>query len=203
MIVLTFTGVDGSGKSSLINKITAFLNRSNTNKIRYIHLYPKLADFYLFRPPSTNSVSNLNIPYQKPVYSTLKSSLKLLYLSFLTWIYFVFIFLVDRKSIIIFDRYLYDIIIDPERARIRFNHIVLRLFVFFIPSFPISFFLNGSPSSLAKRKSEQTREQIVNIYIRYNRLLRSQDLIIIDTVQNTPSEAFAEIIRRSSLDSYV
>ena len=78
-LVISFMGTDGSGKSTLIKKLTKRLKK-NYRKIKYLHLRP-----YLFLTDS--SVVNTNPHDQKLPLSQVESLIKIL-----TWLWMYYFF---------------------------------------------------------------------------------------------------------------
>ena len=64
----------------------------------------------------------------------------------------------DRFTI--FDRYIYDFIVDPKRSRINLPTWLRKLYVKFTPQPKIVFYLHADPDVIFKRKQELTLEEI-------------------------------------------
>ena len=122
-LVISFMGVDGSGKSTLIDLITKKFKNKYKN-IRYIHLRP-----YLFL--TDKSITNANPHYNKP------RSQFISLLQILTWllIYQIFFFvrLKKKNQLIIFDRYAHDLLIDKIRYRFSLSNKLTRYILSLFP----------------------------------------------------------------------
>lgn len=152
-MIISFLGPDGCGKSTLINVLES--NLKNTD-VTYFHLRPIV--------PKKN-VSN-NSPQQSKTYGFVLSFLKLCFLILqfnIGWLKNIR----GRKGVIIFDRYLYDVVIDPKRFRISLPAIILKIGIKLIPKPDIIFLLTGDPVVINERKKEvslkETKRQM-NLY---------------------------------------
>jgi len=144
-VVISFMGVDGSGKSSIIDALRKKVSKKY-NKIKYLHLRP-----YLFL---TDKRTVIKDPHNKKISNFKYFSL----IKILMWliIYKVFFLFYVRKNnqLIIFDRYAHDIIID----KIRYNfYLPNRLSSYILNLFPkpnLWIVLHASIVTVEKRKKE-------------------------------------------------
>jgi len=104
--VIAFMGVDGSGKSTIIDKLSRSLSGKYA-KIRYLHLRP-----YLFLTDKRIVVKNPHNIIKTP--SKIASLFKIL-----SWLIIYRLFfltnLKKKNQLIVFDRYAHDLTIDPIR----------------------------------------------------------------------------------------
>ena len=121
---IAFLGTDGSGKSTIVNAITPILNEAFHNGIRYEHMrpnhIPSLAVFMGKKKVDEPSTVCSDPHASKPsgfVGSLIRISY---YMIDYTWGYFRKVFLdkAFKTHVWIFDRYFYDYLIDPRRARV-------------------------------------------------------------------------------------
>ncbi len=120
--IIEIFGVDGSGKSFLSNKIYLKLKK-NINTIK-VHLWKNI---------SITKNKKIIIPYQKKNFSFFLSQLKELYLLFRLICFFLIINIsYKRKCVYISERSCWDIIIDPERYRMRHKPYLILFFLRFI-----------------------------------------------------------------------
>ena len=172
-LVISFMGTDGSGKSTLIKKLTKRLKK-NYRKIKYLHLRP-----YLFLTDS--SVVNTNPHDQKLPLSQVGSLIKIL-----TWLWmYYFFFLINlykKNQLIIFDRYAHDLLIDKIRYRFnlpkKFTQFILNLF----PKPNLWIVLKAPIKLIEKRKKELSINELkrqMNEYINFSK--KQKNMIIIDT----------------------
>ena len=63
-------------------------------------------------------------------------------------------------SVVIFDRYAYDILLDPKRLRINLPQWILRLFVSIVPKPDLTVCLYGNAEVIAARKNELSVDEV-------------------------------------------
>lgn len=146
---IAVVGTDGSGKSTVINRVIQELAPSFRRTIIY-HWKPKIF----------NGIYSKNIvvtePHKEAPRSVIISSLKLIVYTLQYGIgYFLQIYPKKIKStFIIFDRYYYDMIVDQRRFRMKLPKKIIQFFSNFIPKPDLVFYLKTDPSIALKRKNE-------------------------------------------------
>jgi thymidylate kinase len=167
-MVMAVLGVDGAGKSTLINSLLPILNDATHNTVIVRHLRPG------YLPPLARlkgSPTQSNGPVQEPHASTPSGMVgSVLRLTYLTLDYVLGYWLWTRPriaktpSVVVFDRYAYDMTFDPRRFRIGLPGWVARWFVMLAPTPDLIVCLHGSPEAIAARKQElpleETRRQV-------------------------------------------
>jgi len=164
-ITIAFVGTDGSGKSTVIEHITPWLESINTNGVHYEHLRPNLL------PPlgaatgkSYNKDSGpvLDPHGQKPS-GVLGSLVRVMYYSIDYCVgYWRKIIPLCRKDgqICLFDRYFYDIEVDPRRMRIALPTGILRGVFKLLPKPDLVLCLGADPNVIYERKPETSLEEV-------------------------------------------
>lgn len=158
--IIVFLGVDGSGKSTLINSIV----KKNKLKFEKIHFTP---DY--FRNKKVQTVN----PHLKKKRGKLFSFLKLIY-----WIINYKLFeIVNYKShkIFFFDRYLSDIIIDPLRYRFSLPAKITNQVIKFMLKPDLIILLRGSPHEIYSRKQELKLKEIIKLNNKYIKFIKKYD----------------------------
>jgi len=157
-LMIAILGVDGSGKSTIIGKIRPILEEATHNALFIKHLRP-----FLFPPLAR--LKGKKVVFEKPVLDphgsnpsgTLGSLLRLIYL-LLDYIlgYWILIRpqIAKQPAIALFDRYAYDIAIDPRRFRIGISARVACWFTKIAPKPDLIFCLHAAPETIAARKQE-------------------------------------------------
>ena len=155
-LFVSILGPDGSGKSTIIREILDFLeNIFKEEKVRLFHWRPYLK----YKKPSLKAVSN---PHEKAPYNKFLSLLKLIlyFFSYNTGYLTQMLPILFINGLVIFDRYYYDILIDPLRYRYRGSSCIAKCVSKLIPRPNIIFFLDIEPDKLIQRKQELTFEEI-------------------------------------------
>lgn len=185
-ITICFLGPDGSGKSTiidgLINKQLPFRRHD------YFHLKPF---------PTNNSSPSKPVenPHEFPPYSAFKSYVKLLYFIFqynLGWV--KNIFLLKRKfSLIIFDRYYDDLLIDSKRYRFGGNIKFAKWARNFIPKPELYIILTADANVIYKRKQEVPLEELKRQITEYRKLGEIRNYYNLD-VNRAPEEIVNDVV---------
>jgi thymidylate kinase len=194
---IVFLGPDGVGKSSVINEFSSVLEVLCL-KPKYIHLRPNIF-WRRSRPISTDSNPHIAKPYGK-----LLSVLKLLVLA----PDYLFLYCYDyyhrlRNNCLVFDRYYYDILVDPLRFRYGGPKWILDVLVklFWRPSLVVV--LKATPTNIYNRKAELSIDEIARQLTEYEKLVSLNGLNVtivsadgnIDSTVTVVKKVFIEAIR--------
>lgn len=158
-------GTDGSGKTTMINRIRPVLERAIHNKLQYEHLRPNwlpALGVVSGKREAGDGSPETNPHGQKPsglVGSLIRLAYYALDYSVGYWIK-VFPFLVKRPHICLFDRYYYDFLIDPRRMRIKLPKWVMRLVLLIIPRPDLILCLGADPEVIYQRKPETSLVEV-------------------------------------------
>ena len=154
---ITFLGTDGAGKSTIIDNVTPALNEAVHNSLYYEHMRPnfipnisQLFSKKKYTGPTTN-------PHAAKPSGFLGSLFRLFYYTLdYTFGYFIKIYPqnVKKSSIWFFDRYYYDYLIDPKRARINLPQWIIKAVSYIIPKPDVIICLGANPDVIFKRKPE-------------------------------------------------
>ena len=163
---IAFLGTDGSGKSFIINSVTPILNEAFHNGIRYEHMrpnhLPSLA-VLMGKKEKTDKPEVCSDPHGSKPAGFVGSLVRLSYywLDY-TWGYFRKVFLdkAFKTHLWIFDRYYYDYIVDPLRARLSLPSWIIKLYGFFVPTPDLIICLGGDPNKIYARKPETSLEEV-------------------------------------------
>jgi thymidylate kinase len=169
-IAVAFLGTDGAGKTTIIERIKPTLSKTMHNAIRFEHmrpnLLPSLARLFGKELPS-GPVTN---PHGSPPSGFVGSILRLGYYTCDYVIGFwlkIYPAMVKRPCIFIFDRYFYDYLFDPVRARMSLPKWIIKLFSFAIPKPDLILCLGADPEVIHIRKPElpieETKKQVANL----------------------------------------
>ena len=172
-LIISFLGPDGSGKSTIINELD---NRDLPfRRIDYFHLNASV----LSKKGDGLPVQN---PHKKSFYWGALSYLKLFHFMLeyiLGWCLKV-IPLKIKSSLIIFDRYYDDLLVDPKRYRYGGSVSFASMMRFFIPKPELYFVLIANKNVIHKRKQEVEIHELERQLKSYNSLIDGKQYIYID-----------------------
>ena len=186
-IVVSFMGVDGSGKSTLIELLRKKL-KNKFRKIKYIHLRP-----YLILLDKSTVQSN---PHNsKATWPMLLNFVRILYW-LIIYKFFFLLFANNSKQLIIFDRYAHDIMIDPIRYKFNLPINITKFILNLFPNPNLWIVLNAPIKVLEKRKKElPTKELRKQIRSYLNFAKQRKNSIVINT-NNSIQSSLSLIIKK-------
>lgn len=178
---------DGAGKTTFLNALLDEIDFYFTKETGYGHVYH-------FRPtilPNLGAIGekagmmkqdkNFTTPHRAKPANKISSFIRLVYY----WMDYVIGWHLITPSDIqfdrftIFDRYAYDIIVDPGRTRLNLPKWVRKIFVHLMPEPNISFYINVEPNEIYRRKQELELDEITRQVTEYKKLAASHKRIII------------------------
>ncbi len=155
MPFIAFLGCDGSGKSAVIQGVTARLEAEG-HPVTHGHWRPKP-----FASSSTGTSSAADDPHGQAPRGFASSILKLGWLWLNWWVaWFQYLRRDSRKGFVLFDRYHGDLLVDPRRYRYGGPLWLARLASRLMPQPDWVIFLDAEPDILLSRKQEVSREAI-------------------------------------------
>lgn len=163
---VAFLGADGAGKSTIIEQLERDLAPAFRNTKRY-HLRP----FFGRHNDSTTPVID---PHGKPLRNTFSSLSKL----GLWWLDYVLGYSIEvfprlvRSTLVLFDRYYYDLLVDHKRYRYGGSLWLAGLVGAFIPRPDLVIFLDAPAEVLRQRKQEVPAIEINRQRTAYQELIK-------------------------------
>lgn len=162
-IFVVVLGLDGSGKSTLIELVSRefeSLTHTKTEVVHYRpHLLPPIAKLVGRASGQIGPVAN---PHASPPSGRIVSILRMAYCTvdyLLGYWLSVYPLLVRRATVVFFDRYYYDYYVDPVRYLINTRDWIVRFFEWFIPEPDLIIILVPDPEVFHKRKPEVPLEE--------------------------------------------
>jgi thymidylate kinase len=180
-------GPDGCGKSFVIEAVTDEFAPGFQKIVRF-HLRPKSL------PARTNSDTPVTDPHGKPVRGGLYSMAKMLYLFADYWLGYLNSVRTAtvRTRLVVFDRYFYDILVDPKRVLYGGPAWLPKILARLVPRPDLVLLLNASPEVLWSRKQEVPYEEVVRQQREYLTMVREMpDAVVIDAARSRP-----EVVRQ-------
>lgn len=99
----------------------------------------------------------------------------------------------DRYSI--FDRYSYDLVVDPRRTRLNLPKCIRKFFVWLTPRPGIVFILKADADIIYERKQELSKEEIERQLAEYEILSRTNKRFKVINAEKTPDEMTDEALK--------
>lgn len=163
-IVVAVLGTDGAGKSTLITTIEPVLSKATHGAFTVKHLRPGLfPPLACLKGERTQQGGPVIDPHGSKPSGKLGSLLRVIYLMV---DYALGYWLVVRPriakspTVLLFDRYAYDMMLDPRRFRIALPIKFIRWVTRLAPKPDLILCLHGNPEVLAARKKELPLEEV-------------------------------------------
>ncbi len=178
--LVAFFGPDGSGKSLLVNELLKMFKTKNIPCQKF-HWRPRIL-------PTINK-NFKHLKFNKP--NNLKQ--RNLFFSFFLYIYFFLDFKVNeffikkynKKKIILYERYYYDVLIHPRRYKLSKIDWLGKFFSRLLQKPDYSILLNGDAKSIYSRKKELDINEIIKQIKLYNNIIPKLSKIIkLNTTKN-------------------
>ena len=185
-IFVTILGLDGAGKSTLIEAVRPDIENLLHVETRHYHLRPHLfPSLAKMTGREDDSISVVQNPHSKPPSGLLLSILRLIYYTFDYIIGFWVVLypqLLQRPNVVFFDRYFYEYFVDPSRLRVNIPELVVKIISNIIPKPDLVIILKADPKLLCNRKPELPLSELSLQSQRMDNLARTLDNVVwIDT----------------------
>lgn len=160
---VAFLGTDGSGKSTLIDNVKPVVEQMLHSQVHYEHLRPNLLPSLARVVGKSQQIGPTTNPHGGKSAGWISSLARFFYY-YIDYIigYWVKIFpkLVKRPTMVVFDRYYYEYMIDPKRCAVRLLPGFARFFSWFIPKPDLILCLGGDPEKIYARKPETSLKEV-------------------------------------------
>jgi thymidylate kinase len=186
---IAIMGPDGAGKSLVIGALRQQLS-SVFRTVQCFHLRPKL----LRRVGPAEAV--VTDPHGKPARGRLVSIAKVFFMlaDYLLGYLFKLAPAMMRSDMIIFDRYIYDLLVDSKRVRYGGPLWLLRLAARIVPRPDLVILLDAPAEVLWSRKQEVAFEEVVRQRERYLQVVSElPSAVVIDAAQS-PSDVAGSVV---------
>jgi thymidylate kinase len=179
-MIITFSGVDGAGKSTVIEHVRKeFDKKLRRNVVVLRHrpsVLPILSAWSKGKAKAEQDAAS-TLPRQGNNQSSLSSFLRFAYYftDYLAGQFVVYTRHVLRGDIVLYDRYYFDFINDSVRSNIRLPESFLRAGYFFLLKPDFNFFLYADADTILSRKQELDKETITELTAKYLTLFNTLD----------------------------
>lgn len=164
-MIFTFSGVDGAGKSTVIDQISQRLQELYRKQVIVLRHRPSILPIlssYKYGKQKAEQRAAATLPRQGNNSSRISSMLRFAY--YFTDYFFgqcyIWMRYIIRGKIVIYDRYYFDFMLDAKRSNIDLPSAVAKFFYRFITKPRLNFFLYATPEAIRQRKKELPVEVI-------------------------------------------
>ena len=178
--IITLSGVDGAGKTTILREFTDLLQSKYNKNVKELRHRPSIL-------PILSAIKHGKEKAEKKTMEVLprtgKNRSKLssyirFYYYLLDYIFgqWIIYFKYTRKGvIIIYDRYYFDFINDAQRTNINLNSNFIKFFYRFVFKPEMNIFLFASPEIILGRKQEMDEQSILLLTKKYKKLFEEFD----------------------------
>ena len=198
--VLALFGPDGSGKTTAANELEKLCAQEGRATRRF-HWRPRLLPSL---PNPGGSVPRYDItpgPHDEKQRPLLISIGMYFYFFLDFWLGYFFRLrpLVQRGTVVIYERYFYDLLLDPRRYRMCSCPILARTLASLVPRPDWIFILNADADVVISRKKELPRAEIVRQQKLMSAVLPNlADVVVIDVKKSDPATVAGAIYQTFS-----
>ena len=164
--IIEIFGVDGAGKSYLASKIIRKILKKKKVRIKILHLW---------KFKNNTLGQNTQKPYLKSNYIYPISLIKEIYIMTQIIILICKILIIKKPRLTyVFERSIYDVVIDPSRYRLSHKPILIKLIynIFFKNTKKV--YINTSFEIIRKRKNELTRKKYISLIKKLDKLFKKK-----------------------------
>jgi thymidylate kinase len=176
--IVTFSGVDGAGKSTVIENIALRIEKQLRKPVVVLRhrpsILPILSVWSKGKEKAHQDVIK-GLPRQGKNKSSLSSFIRFLYYYFdyLFGQFVVYFKYILRGKVVIYDRYYFDFINDSKRSNIVLPQKLTSFFYKFLLKPEFNFFLFADANTILKRKKELSKATIEKLTADYHGLFES------------------------------
>jgi thymidylate kinase len=174
-MVITFSGVDGAGKSTIIERVKERLQNKYRKEVVLLRHRPGILPILSaikHGQEKAEQIASVTLPRKGKNNNLLSSFLRFTY--YFTdyvigqvYIYFKYIL---RGKIVLYDRYYFDFINDAKRSNIQLNRSFVKALYRFIFKPKLNFFLYADAETILARKQELVAPEIDHLTGLYKQL---------------------------------
>jgi thymidylate kinase len=195
--IMTLSGVDGAGKSTIIESLKQKFEKKFRKKVVILRhrpsLFPILSSYVVGKDAAEEKAAN-TLPRQGTNKSIVGSIVRFAYyfLDYQIGQIYVFIKYVSRGYVVIYDRYYFDFIQDGKRTNINLPSSFTGFLYRFIYKPQLNVLLYASPDVILARKQELSAQEITEMTYSYRELFgqlsRRYEKEIYLTIENIHQE---------------
>lgn len=173
--IITFSGVDGAGKSTILGDLKEVLKNKYRKKVVVLRHRPSLLPIlsaWTHGKANAEAKAAATLPRQGKNHSRLSSIIRFAYYytdyvfgQWMVWARYLL-----RGYVVLYDRYYFDFIADGRRSNIALKEAIPKWLYRFVWQPDLNIFLYAHPVHIRKRKQELSEEAISELTHRYLKL---------------------------------
>jgi thymidylate kinase len=166
--IISFSGVDGAGKSTIIDEMAENLRMGYRKKVVVLRHRPlgfPILSSVKHGKSKAESIAAASMPRQGDNKNQGYSLIRFLYYftDYFLGRFYIYVRYIMRNYIVIYDRYYFDFISDPKRSNINLNKSWVKSLYRLIYKPNLNVFLYASPEVILKRKQELNANDILSL----------------------------------------
>lgn len=179
-LVMTMSGVDGAGKSTIIEEVKQIISTKFRKKVVVIRHRPSILPILSaikYGKEKAEAISASRLPRQGKNSSTFSSAIRFAYYytDYIVGQVYIYAKYVLRGYTVIYDRYYFDFIEDAKRTNLKLNKSLVKWLYRFIYKPKLNIFLYAPPDVILKRKQEMNEVEIKALTSDYYQLFKKYD----------------------------
>jgi thymidylate kinase len=173
--MLTFSGVDGAGKSTILNEVKEMLQKKYRKKVIVIRHRPSMLPIlsaWKYGKEEAERKCVESLPRKGNNRSLISSMGRFAYYytDYIVGQVIVYFKYTLRGYIVLYDRYYFDFIVDGRRSNITINKSFIRNLYRFVYKPQLNIFLYAPPEVILRRKKELSADDITQLTDAYTHL---------------------------------
>jgi len=174
-MIITFSGVDGAGKTTIIEKVKNRLQSKYRKEVVLLRHRPGILPILSaikHGKKEAEKIASVTLPRKGRNNNVLSSIARFSYYftDYLIGQVYVYFKYVLRGKIVLYDRYYFDFINDAKRSNIQLNRSFLKVLYRLVFKPKLNFFLYADAATILARKQEMIAPEIDQLTILYKQL---------------------------------